>query len=72
MYGSTSVPVISPTALTCPMFSAISAITAGSTSSTAETRKSGAWKSGRPIHGASATADRSTRGWVSTWPVPAL
>ncbi len=60
-YGSRSVPVISPTAFTCPMFSAINAITAGRTSSTAEVLKSGAWKLGSPNQGAEDTASKLTR-----------
>ncbi|GAA3099582.1 hypothetical protein GCM10020001_015250 [Nonomuraea salmonea] len=43
------------------MFSAINAITAGSTRSTAEVLKSGAWKFGSPNQGAAATASKLTR-----------
>src|SRR6478736_3291804 len=43
MYGSRSAFVISATALTWPVFSAMSAMTAGSTSRMAATENDGAW-----------------------------
>ncbi len=43
MYGSRSAPVISATALTWPVFSAMSAITAGRTSRMNVSEKLGAW-----------------------------
>ena len=59
--GSRSVLVMAPTALTWPVFSAISAMTAGSTRMIAENLKSGAVRSGKPIHDASLTASKLTR-----------
>ena len=70
--GSRSVRVISATALTWPVFSAISAITAGSTSRIADPWNDGAWKSGSPIQAAAFTPSNETRGCVSTFPAPGL
>lgn len=60
--------VISSTALTCPAFSAMSAMTAGSATRMAEVWNSGAWNVGSPIHAASATWERSTRSALTTCP----
>ncbi len=75
--GSRSVPVISATALTWPAFSAISAITAGSTSRMKANLKSGRCQpatslpsapvvvcGGNPNHEAAFTPDQSTRSWL--------
>ena len=82
MSPSVSVRVISPIALTCPAFSAISAITPGTTSSTKASEKSGAWMpttpaassvmGGSPNQAASATPDQSTRMCSVTSPAVAL
>ncbi|MBB6419152.1 hypothetical protein HDC93_004754 [Streptomyces sp. AK010] len=66
--GSRFSPVISPTALTCPVFSAINAITPGSTSSAAETLKDGECRVGSPNQSAEATESSCTRACVVTWP----
>ena len=78
--GSRSRPVISATALTWPVFSAISAITAGSTSSANVTLKDGACQpvmpaaaslcGGKPTQSAALTPAQLSRSWVSTLPVP--
>jgi hypothetical protein len=62
--------VISATALTCPVFSAISAMTAGSTSRLKLSEKDGAMKSGRPNQAASVTELKLIRSRVLTVPVP--
>jgi hypothetical protein len=78
--GSRSVPVISATAFTWPVFSAMSAITAGSTSSTKVSLMSGkcqpaiSWPSGptvvcggKPTQSAARTPSQFTRQWVVAW-----
>jgi hypothetical protein len=64
MYGSRLRLVIAATALTCPVFSATSAMTAGSTSSEKFSEKLGAVKSGSPIQSAEETPERLTRSWT--------
>ena len=78
--GSRSWPVISATALTCPVFSAISAITAGSTRSVNVRLKEGAWmpvipcarslRGGKPNQSAAWTPAQLSRSWVPTLPAP--
>lgn len=63
-------PVISPTAFTCPAFSATSAITTGNATSTADHWKAGASKLGRPSQSALVTPERSSRQWSVTLPLP--
>src|SRR3954454_4829575 len=60
-YGSRSRMVIALTALTCPAFSAINAITAGSTISEKLTEKLGAVKFGRPNQSAFSTVENEMR-----------
>src|SRR3954453_4379029 len=60
-YGSRSRLGIALTAFTCPAFSAISAITAGSTSSEKLTEKLGAVKFGRPNQSAFPTVENEMR-----------
>ncbi len=62
-------PVISPTALTCPAFSAISAMTTGRATRIADHSKDGPCRSGRPIQSARPTPDRSRRQWSVTSPL---
>ncbi|CAM5696477.1 hypothetical protein SANTM175S_01177 [Streptomyces antimycoticus] len=71
-WSSSGSPIISPTAFTCPAFSAISAITTGSATSTADQWKLGACSDGRPIQSALATPDRSSRQWSVTRPLPSI
>ena len=61
MYGSRSRLVIAATALTCPVFSATSAMTAGSTSSAKLSEKLGAVKVGSPNQSASDRPERFRR-----------
>ncbi len=61
--SSSGSPVISATALMCPVFSAIRAITTGRATRIADHSNCGAWKDGRPIQSASATPERSSRQW---------
>lgn len=67
--GSRSDPVISATALMCPVFSATRAITPGSTRSAADAVNVGACMVGRPNHGAEAASESCTRRWRVTSPV---
>src|SRR3954454_19386813 len=61
--GSRSRLVIAATALTCPAFSAMRAMIAGSTSSEKFTEKLGAVKVGRPNQSALLTAAKLIRSW---------
>src|ERR1700754_2809610 len=63
--GSTSISVIWPTDLTCPMFSATSAITAGRNIGKTATVNVGVWNSGSPTHAAALMADVSTSPRIS-------
>ncbi|GAA2794362.1 hypothetical protein GCM10020219_076990 [Nonomuraea dietziae] len=56
--------------MTCPTFSAISAITTGSTSTIADTSKTGPCRVGRPIQSAWATASKFTLKCSVTFPSP--
>lgn len=58
--GSVSVPVICPTDLTCPMFSATSAITAGRNIGNTASVNVGVWNFGSPTQPAAAIAEVST------------
>ncbi|OLE27930.1 MAG: hypothetical protein AUG49_03850 [Catenulispora sp. 13_1_20CM_3_70_7] len=83
MDGSRSLPVISATALTWPVFSATRAITAGRTKRMKAHLNSGkcqpaSWcaplpvvLSGNPIHLADLTASKLARQCVVSWPAPA-
>ncbi len=70
--SSSGSPVISPTALMCPAFSAISAMTTGRAIRIADHSKAGAWKDGRPIQSALATAERSSRQWSTAASPPTV
>lgn len=67
--SSSGSPVISPTALTWPVFSATRAITTGSATRIADHWKDGPWKCGSPIQSALETPDRSSRQWSVTLPL---
>lgn len=67
--SSSGSPVISPTALTCPAFSATSAMTTGSATRIADHEKSGPCTDGKPNQSALATPDRSSRQWSVTLPL---
>src|SRR3954454_17430569 len=84
MYGSRLVFVISATALTWPVFSAMRAMTPGSTSRIAATENDGAWMptislpsppivddGGRPNHGCAERLSKLVRKWVVTLLAPA-
>ncbi|OPZ50914.1 MAG: hypothetical protein BWY91_02766 [bacterium ADurb.BinA028] len=84
MTWSRSAPVISATALTWPVFSAMRAMIAGRTTRTAAKEIVGAWRptsslpsapvvvaGGKPSHGELATPSRLTRQCVVTLPAPA-
>ena len=70
MTGSRSRLVIAATALTWPAFSAMRAMTAGSTSRLKFSEKLGAVKVGRPIQSAAPTASKLIRSCVLTTPAP--
>ncbi len=70
MTGSRSRLVMAATALTCPAFSAMSAMTAGSTSRLKLTEKLGAVNDGRPIQSAAPTEAKLMRSCVLTTPAP--
>ena len=84
MTGSRSWPVISATALTWPVFSAMRAMTAGRTSRIAAIENEGAWMptislpsapidvwGGKPNHAALARLSKLVRKWVVTSPAAA-
>src|SRR4051812_5009788 len=64
--SSSGSPVISPTALTCPAFSATRAMTTGRATRIADHWNDGPWKDGSPIQSALPTPERSSRQWSVT------
>lgn len=70
--SSSGSPVISPTALTCPAFSATSAMTTGRATRIADHWNVGPWNVGSPTQSAFPTAERSRRQWSVTLPLASI
>lgn len=67
--SSSESPVISPTAFTCPAFSATSAMTTGRATRIADHSKDGPCSVGSPIQSALPTPERSSRQWSVSLPL---